>query len=331
MKKLKSRIIQFVAFASTVLLANSARCQSLYWTFASPNGLQPVLMRSHLDGSNPQSLLQSPDGGPRPIALDVPDGFLYFGYSGTITRYDLNGNNPTTIFNTATNPSGISGIAVDPLHNSLYWTFNSPNGLQPVLMRSTLNGSNPQPLLQSGNGGERPIALDLTDGFLYAGFSGTITRYDLNGNNPTTIFNTATNPSVISGIAVDPLHNALYWTFNSPNGLQPVLMRSNLDGSNPQPLLQSANGGDRPIALDVPDGFLYSGFSGTITRYDLNGNNPLVVFNTATNPSGISGLAVLSVPEPSAFSLTAIAMIGFGVVCCRRNFDVEMRRQRSQM
>jgi hypothetical protein len=95
-------------------------------------------------------------------------------------------------------------------------------------------------------------------------------------------------------------------------------------------LLQSANGGERPITLDVPDGFLYYGFSGTITRFDLNGNNPMAVFNTATNPSGISGLAVLTVPEPSAISLTVIAMIGFGVACRRRPIADRILRDRQR-
>jgi hypothetical protein len=313
-------VVRFLIGALLIAISLSTTSYSqpnaLYWSYNSPNGPQPVVMQASIDGSSAHPLPIFGGGGERPIAVDSSNGNLFVGYSGTITRYDLDGTNPIPIFSTSTNPNGVSGIAVDSIHDKLYWSYNSPNGPQPVVMQSNLDGSGALALPIFGGGGLRPIALDLEHGNLFVGYSGTITSYDLNGNNPFTVFNTSTNPSGLSGIAIDPIHDKLYWSYNSPNGPQPVVMQANLNGTGVQALPIFGGGGPRPIALDLINGNLLVGYSGTITRYDLSGNNPLVIFSTSTNPSGLSGIAIF-VPEPTAIWLSGTAMVVACSLCPR--------------
>jgi hypothetical protein len=201
---------------------------------------------------------------------------------------------------------------------ALYWSFNSPNGPgEEMVMKSSLDGSNAQSLPIFGGGGARPIALDVPDGHLYVGYEGTITEYALDGSNPLPIFSTSTNPSGVSGMAVDTIHNKLYWSYNSPNGPgEAMVMQANRDGSNPQALAIFGGGGERPIAVDIPNGHLYVGYEGAITQYGLDGTNPTMVFSTSTNPSGVSGLAILPVPEPSTLVLAVLGMVA--LLACKK-------------
>ena len=97
----------------------------LYWTvWDGDNKIQ----RSNLDGSNVEDLvtgLRSPRG----IALDVPNGKMYWADNGTgkIQCSNLDGSNVEDL---VTGLPGANGVALDLNNHQIYWTDESTGKIQ---------------------------------------------------------------------------------------------------------------------------------------------------------------------------------------------------------
>lgn len=161
----------------------------------------PTLMRSRLDGTETEELLEVPfalrfPGGDGAVALDLKNNHLFLSfiqYSDElrIVRASLDGSDPTEIFVGSVRTLYLGGLAVDVIGERLYWSAYEENGggFGHVLSRSDLDGGNVERLF----GDQGAPSSEQRDGFvvvapweraLYVNLfsSGVIQRTDLDGN-----------------------------------------------------------------------------------------------------------------------------------------------------
>ena len=233
----------------------------LYWT----DSFQDSIYRANLDGTSPEVLIDEVD---IPLAstgstnfgqqdLIVAGDFLYWTDidQDSIYRANLDGTNPQVLIDVATIPfssQGItnftqSGLVIDG--SFLYWTDNA----QRSIYRANLDGTNPEVLVDVASiplasGSTTPdvglLGLAIDGGFLYWADTrqDSIYRASLDGSNPEVLIDGADIP-LASGdstsfnqtdLVVDG--GLLYWTDRD----QDSLYRANLDGSNPEVLIDGA-------------------------------------------------------------------------------------------
>jgi DNA-binding beta-propeller fold protein YncE len=168
--------------------------QQLYWTDAFAH----VIQCSNLDGSNVQTLLTLPNATLNTIALDIPDGKMFFSSSvqGLIMEANLNGTGLQTIVSGLNDPVG---IAVDPVTGKVYWTGGG------VTQSANLDGSDVQTLL---NVGGRDISINTATGTMYFGGNSGIYSASLNGSNLQLL---ATTDLQFSQMGVDFTAGKIYW------------------------------------------------------------------------------------------------------------------------
>ena len=160
---------------------------------------------------------------------------IFWGDTNPIHHSNLDGSSPTTL---SISPAPVSpaGIAVDSVHNRVYWVEDSGT---PVVRSANFDGSGATTLISTAGGqsisGPNGIAVDPWGGKVYYADIGlgAIRRADLNGGNLTTIVSGQISPY---GVAVDPAGGKVYW---AAGGSQTKVMRSNLDGSGLQALISA--------------------------------------------------------------------------------------------
>ena len=137
----------------------------MYWT----ETVGDMIGRSDLDGSNPEDLVTV--SSPRPIALDVAGGKMYFA-AGHIWRASLDGSNMEDLVNP---DDMVTGIALDIEAGHMYWTEGwHPNA---KIRRADFDGQNVVDFAIPGMYEPQGIALDLRPG-----------NYGLSGAEVTTPF-----------------------------------------------------------------------------------------------------------------------------------------------
>jgi len=106
-------------------LALNVPAGKVYWTEASATG---SLVRANLDGSNQEFLISGSLSYPRPIDIDIGNGYLYFtNYYGpphntsALLRTDLEGSGLTTIVASGTYLWSTYGIAIDSDNGHIYY------------------------------------------------------------------------------------------------------------------------------------------------------------------------------------------------------------------
>ena len=155
----------------------------------------------------------------------------------------------------------------------IYWT-NSEWGIY----RSSLDGSNVEPLVIPDLRGPGKIALDVAGGKIYwtdrelAG----IHRSDLDSSNTETLVEGYGPPgwAWIIDITLDVARGKIYWTTEISHGDYNsfIVERSDLDGSNAETLFSELNG-IRDSALDLVRGKVYWAWTvGTIAWADFGGH-----------------------------------------------------------
>jgi DNA-binding beta-propeller fold protein YncE len=174
--------------------------------------------------------------------------------SDLIRRANEDGSGIQTV---ATSLQAPRGLALDPIHQRMYWSDPGAHAIQV----GNLDGSGPiQNVVPTGNAAAG-VALDVPSGKLYwtdaenlPGMTGRIRRANLDGSSPDSIVTGLMHPA---GLALDPGHGKVYWTeLDSKSDGLGSIQRANLDGSNVETILtgiDEANG----LAIDPIHGKLY--------------------------------------------------------------------------
>lgn len=177
--------------------------------------------------------LASPAG----VAVDARRGRIYWSDLGdannasAIFSADLDGSNVQKLIS-GVFISEIAGIALDPIHDKLYFTYINPlldSLLTGGIARVDLDGSNLEPLVD-GQGKPVGIAVDAAGGGIYwtdamsispAGGGGAVKAADLDGHNQRTVLGGLNEPY---GVALDLTEQHVYWTDRGAGKIQRTVM-----------------------------------------------------------------------------------------------------------
>jgi hypothetical protein len=267
--------------AATVSLSGTGVVPGhLYWVSKNERG--DLIYDAGLDGSNPQTVVSA-------LAIDglaVSGSHMYWteqhgsADAGVIMEAGLDGSNPQTLVTGQDNPYG---VAVYGSH--IYWADESAG----VIMEAGLDGSNPQALI-TGLSGEYEVAA--AHGHIYwtDTSAGTLSEANLDGTGVTTLI---TDPNIQAWLAVHGSH--IYWGSRIPAGSLGdgggIIMKSALDGSNPQTLYTNLDHvGEGGLA--VYRGHIYwssTGLTGGGGLFEagLDGSNPQTLLGSS-NPEWVA-------------------------------------------
>ncbi len=207
----------------------------------------------------PPTNTPTPTTTPQPLPTSTPGGppaadNLYWGVFGTLQRAPSSGcADGSCVSNVAPTVFGAASLALDSLHNKIYWLELDAAS---VIKRANLDGSNVETLISSTDPIDR-ITLDPEGGFLYwtggqfSAGTGLITRANLDGTNPTVLISGLDSPSYL---ALDRPRNKIYW-FDELNYPEKRLFRANLnDGANVELILFDDGTNNPPIVGDFVTG-----------------------------------------------------------------------------
>jgi hypothetical protein len=239
-------------------------------------------------GAGPVTATLTATGVKRPVAATVSlsgtgvvPGHLYWvskNERGDLI-YDagLDGSNPQTLVSALR----IDGLAVSGSH--MYWTEQGASADAGVIMEAGLDGSNPQALI-TGLSDVYNVALNRGHIYWVDPSAGALNEANLDGTGVTTVI---TDPSIQGWLAVDGSH--IYWGSRVPAGSLGegggIIMKSALDGSNPQTLYTNLDHvGEGGLA--VYSGHIYwssTGLTGGGGLFEagLDGSNPQTLLGSS--------------------------------------------------
>lgn len=327
--------VLFQTFETRGVAADPANGQ-LWWSDVLPLGspLPGGVIRTGSttggDATNIVTHLTSPAG----VALDAEHGRVYWSDLG-------DANHPSAIFSANLDGSDvqelvrrefisdIAGIALDSVHNKLYFTYINPlidSILTGGIARVDLDGANLQPIV-SGQSMPIGIAVDPIGGGIYwadamnigpAGGSGAIKAAGLNGDNQHTILGGLNIPY---GVALDLVKQDVYWTDMGTGKIQRTVMSGILPFF--EDVLTSLNSPTAiAIASTLPgdysdDGVIDAG-DYVLWRKTIGAQADYDTWRAhfgQTASSGVSVRANAAIPEPMELVLL---MFVTAVWCCRR-------------
>jgi hypothetical protein len=264
------------------------------------------------DGSDSRTLVTGcrlPDG----IAVDLEKGHLYWTdmgvpnlNDGKIERADLDGRHRKTII-----PEGATytpkQLHLDTRHRKLYWADRE--GMR--VMRSNLDGSQIETLVESGRGDEDRsdlskwcvgITVDADRGHLYwtqkgpdNGERGRIFRANLeipagqnaaNRRDITVLFDGLPEPI---DLELDLKNRYLYWTDRGDPPRGNTVNRASIDGKPTQEIVLRNLMEGIGIALDVPgDRMFVTDLAGSVYCAKLDGSQKRVLAFAQGNLSGVA-------------------------------------------
>ena len=176
--------------------------RQIYWS-ESVGGI----VRANVDGSNATSI--APHVA-ETLVVDSRTDSVYWGNQGGVKRSDPNGDT-VDLFNFS-GRALVSGIALDPLHDHIYFV----EALSSTIYRTDLDGRNPKVIVPSDGlftGLTRidDLRIDPSDGKLY--WSHTLhksfQRSNLDGSEQEVLF---TFPDYIHDFDIDPQDKKIYWS-----------------------------------------------------------------------------------------------------------------------
>jgi hypothetical protein len=271
------------------------------------------------DGSDSKTLVtgcRMPDG----IVLDLEKGHFYWTDMGVpnrddgkIERADLDGGNRRTIV-----PEGATftpkQLHLDKKSRKLYWSDRE--GMR--VMRSNLDGSHIETLVDSSQGDTRPgadarkwcvgITVDADRGHIYwtqkgpdNGEQGRIFRANLdipagqnaaNRRDITVLFDRLPEPI---DLELDLKNRHLYWTDRGDPPRGNTVNRTSIDGILTQDIVLSNLMEGIGIALDVPgDRMFVTDLAGSVYSAKLNGSQKRVLAYAQGNLSGVAYAEITS-------------------------------------
>ena len=196
-------ILWFSVFTVTV-----AQAGKLYWNDRNTGKIQ----RSNLDGSEVETLREIDSNNLRGIAIDVPDGMLYFADNSadTISKMPIDGGAPEIIVSGLGFPADIT---LDFTNRKLYWCDQNRD----VIERANLDGTQRETVIET----KAPyyLELDIPNNKLYWGdfFDGNINRTDLSTIQAENLF---TGQVRIRGVKLDRAEDELFWCNRQSNHIQ---------------------------------------------------------------------------------------------------------------
>ncbi len=216
------RVLSHLALPNTKIfgiVADSVN-GNLYFS-TQPNGLSGVgsIHRMGLNSTN-LTTIYSDNAAPWPfaLALNLPGNHLYFAAGDAIKRINLDGSGEATIIGGL---PGVSGLAINPLRNELYWSDGAAR-----LMRADLNGGNQQ-LIKTDVYASDLVVDPYTDAIYYRTRSPmVIYRIQRNGDGLTYLINGTAN----TGPALDIATSKLFWIDGYVLG---NILQVNLNGTFP--------------------------------------------------------------------------------------------------
>jgi PKD repeat protein len=182
------------------------------------------IYKVNLDGSNFEDFRTGVDS-PIGIDIDYQENEIYWTTGSGVQKADLSNSDVTQMEDFVTGQSNDpDGLSIDAINRKLYWVnYNGDIGVK------NLDGTGEAILISAIEGGTIKV---IKDRIYYDEYVGSgdirIKSAALDGTNVTTI---ATGIGrVVYGIGYDPDEDKIYWGDRSTD----VLMRANLDGSNPE-------------------------------------------------------------------------------------------------
>ena len=197
----------------------------LYWVAKNERG--DYIDEVGLDGSNQQTLIGALDIN----GLAVSGSHMYWtergasADAGVIMEAGLDGSNPQTLVTGQDNPYGVTAYG-----SNIYWADESAG----TIMEAGLDGSNPQALI-TGLSGVYNVAAGHGHIYWTDTSAGTLNQANLDGTGVTILI---TYPNIQNWVTVHGSY--IYWGGRVPAGSLGegggIIMKSALDGSNPQTL-----------------------------------------------------------------------------------------------
>jgi len=214
---------------------------------------------------------------------------LYFaeitpGFSnGHVSRIGTDGTGYAQLIETG---SGIRAVAIDLRDRKVYWT--DVNNF--VIARANLDGSEPESVVTSGLIFPSALAIDPIGRAMYwLDQDNWLARSGLDGSDFTVLSESVTH----RGIDLDLTAGKVYWS-TSDTLFKGKILRSNLDGSEPQVVVMSLDAQFKPnaIALDLAGGKIYwtDYVIDVVSRSNLDGTGIEIIWAAGTNnnPRGIA-------------------------------------------
>lgn len=259
--KLMNRLIytRCITVAAGLLAVSgvTARAQLLFATQGASSSADRVMSVS-TGGSGATTLFSGlPFGNPNDLAVDAAAGKVYIadGTGGQAVRVaNLNGSGSVTaLYNVGIS---VSGIALDVQHQQVYFTTQGSNPTDDRVMRVNFDGTGATTLYSGATSFANPngLALDLAAGKLYVadGTGGqSIKVGNLDGSGSlTTVLDVHIN---VSGLALDPANQAIYFTTQSATPADDRVMRVSYTGTGATTLYSGAGAFANPnhLALDL--------------------------------------------------------------------------------
>jgi hypothetical protein len=307
-----NRFLVFAALALLVLATRFSRPVSaaIYWA-----DYYGGIGRVEMDGSNPTVIVPAGPLAQQPTGLKIVGDTMYWCQAellgpghvipNRIVKSDLNGGNIATVLNIDRNFWGL-----DVANGTAY--FNCGGAF---VFTGGLVGAGKVPLAGAGAGtatfygepeGESLIADPVNDLLFYQVFDAnySIRRRALSGGPATTILTKgAAYADFVAGLAVDPVHQYLYYTDSNNNGRQ--IKRANYDGSG-EVTIANVGGTSRlySIDLDVPNQTIYYGEAGgRIGKVKFDGTGDTQIYNIGAGHY----LYSIEIPEPGSIVLSALS------------------------
>ncbi|XP_038147474.1 low-density lipoprotein receptor-like [Cyprinodon tularosa] len=255
--------------------------------FSSSTGIQVKNLTS-----KKYRVLVPPSPGPGPITALASNHTVYWAQQGqgSIYRMSVAGTpkEAVLVFKVA---GSVSGLAVDWIHQLLYWTSVEAGSVNVAL----LDGSSQHQLI---TGLSRPsaVAVDPVQSFLFwaqCGSSAKIEQASLDGRDRMALVTSLLRQPV--ALSLDMPRRLLYWF---DQGMRSI-SRINFEGQHRKTLVESNGYLDRVFGLAVFEGFLYWGDQAThsICRANKhNGGNLQVLMSNISLSHGL--VVVHSVLQP---------------------------------
>ncbi|EEF62888.1 Ig-like domain-containing protein [Pedosphaera parvula] len=290
---------RLVMLAAAVSLGDRLSAQQLFFTTSSSIAANDRVTRINVSGPNSAAIVYSGAAAfsnPNGVAVDAVAGKIFFADgNGTncIRAANLNGTGPVTnLVNVGIN---ISGLALDPGNQKIYFTTSSSIATNARVMRVNYDGTGLTTLYSGPGSLSNPsgIAVDAGIGKMFVTDANSVKEANLNGTGALT--NLYTAGINVTGVALDSVGQKVYLTYAS-GGSPAKIGRVNYNGTGVTVLFTASTYLANPtgLALDVAAGKMYiaDGLGGNgVQVANLDGSGtPASLYAAGIHVSGVSAV-----------------------------------------
>ncbi|XP_026201282.1 very low-density lipoprotein receptor-like isoform X2 [Anabas testudineus] len=265
---------------NTTTRACQAKGDEAQLVFTSSKGMQRISI-SHTEYRELE--LHLPGPGPGPVAPLASNRTLYWAQQGqgSIYRVSMEGHSQEAVV-VLKDKGSVSGLAVDWIHQLLYWTDMKSGSVNVGLLHGLVHRR-----LITGLDKPSGVAVDPLQGLLFwaqCGKSPKIERAGLDGRDRTALVTSLIRLPV--ALALDVPRQLLYWVDQQMRSIS----RVNFKGHDRKTVVESNGYLDRPFGLTVFEGFVYwsEEVTHSICRANKhNGSQLQVLLKNVTSPGGV--------------------------------------------